>query len=176
MRRPSFLPPSLTVLATLPPAPDWRAADPEQLRRALAESEVATTAAAPGIGQYLQDLYAALAAWILELLTRWLPAASDLPRAIGLWGARILVALVGLVLVVAVVRALRRRAPRRRPAPVAVDLPPPDVPRATTPEAWERELETEWFTLKDEAGRVIPVPPGQVWVSLVSNSTGLTWE
>jgi hypothetical protein len=41
---------------------------------------------------------------------------------------------------------------------------------------WEREEETEWFTLRDEAGNIIPVPPGKVWVSLVSNSTGLTWE
>jgi hypothetical protein len=26
-----------------------------------------------------------------------------------------------------------------------------------------------WFTLKDAAGSVIPVPPGKVWISLVPN-------
>ncbi len=32
---------------------------------------------------------------------------------------------------------------------------------------WERESESEWFILKDEAGDVIPVPPGKIWISLV---------
>jgi hypothetical protein len=34
---------------------------------------------------------------------------------------------------------------------------------------WERESISEWFTLIDEAGNVIPVPPGKVWISLVPN-------
>jgi hypothetical protein len=34
---------------------------------------------------------------------------------------------------------------------------------------WERESDDVWFTLKDAAGSVIPVPPGKVWISLVPN-------
>lgn len=39
---------------------------------------------------------------------------------------------------------------------------------------WERDDETKWFTLTDTGGNVIPVPPGQSWVSLVPQSRGLT--
>lgn len=42
--------------------------------------------------------------------------------------------------------------------------------------AWEREEETEWFTLTDADGNVIAVPPGQVWISLLPNDSGLTYE
>lgn len=41
---------------------------------------------------------------------------------------------------------------------------------------WERESEREWFTLTDADGEIIPVPPGQVWISLVPASRGLTYE
>jgi hypothetical protein len=34
---------------------------------------------------------------------------------------------------------------------------------------WERESDDVWFTLKDDAGNVIPVPAGQIWISLVPN-------
>jgi hypothetical protein len=39
---------------------------------------------------------------------------------------------------------------------------------------WEREAETDWFTLTDESGTVIAVPPGQSWVSMVPAHRGLT--
>ncbi len=39
---------------------------------------------------------------------------------------------------------------------------------------WEREEMTDWFTLTDEDGNVIAVPPGQAWVSLVPSGSGLT--
>ena len=39
---------------------------------------------------------------------------------------------------------------------------------------WERESETDWYTLTDENGDTIPVPSGQVWVSLVPAHRGLT--
>jgi hypothetical protein len=39
---------------------------------------------------------------------------------------------------------------------------------------WERENETDWFTLSDADGNVMSVPPGQSWVSLVPQSRGLT--
>ena len=39
---------------------------------------------------------------------------------------------------------------------------------------WERESETEWFTITDTDGNIIPVPPGKIWVSLVPASRGLT--
>jgi Protein of unknown function (DUF3048) N-terminal domain/Protein of unknown function (DUF3048) C-terminal domain len=39
---------------------------------------------------------------------------------------------------------------------------------------WERETETEWFTLTDANGETIPVPPGKIWVSLVPSTGGLT--
>jgi hypothetical protein len=39
---------------------------------------------------------------------------------------------------------------------------------------WEREEMTDWFTLTDEDGNVIAVPPGQVWLSLVPSGSGLT--
>ncbi len=41
---------------------------------------------------------------------------------------------------------------------------------------WERPTEKDWFTLTDSSGNVIPVPPGQVWISLVPASRGLTVE
>lgn len=41
---------------------------------------------------------------------------------------------------------------------------------------WERETETEWFTLRSEDGEIIDVPPGQSWVSLVPDSSGLTFS
>ncbi len=41
---------------------------------------------------------------------------------------------------------------------------------------WEREAETDWFTLTDDNGEIIMVPPGQVWVSLVPDRRGLTWR
>ena len=41
---------------------------------------------------------------------------------------------------------------------------------------WERETETEWYTLTDADGNIIAVPPGQVWISLVPDTGGLTYE
>lgn len=37
---------------------------------------------------------------------------------------------------------------------------------------WEREAETDWFTITDESGNIIPVPPGQIWLSLIPGTTG----
>ncbi|MEX1037532.1 MAG: DUF3048 domain-containing protein [Acidimicrobiia bacterium] len=39
---------------------------------------------------------------------------------------------------------------------------------------WERETESDWFTLTDSSGNVIPVPPGKIWISLVPGSSGVT--
>ncbi len=39
---------------------------------------------------------------------------------------------------------------------------------------WDRPTEQEWFTLTDDSGNEIPVPAGQVWISLVPNG-GLTF-
>lgn len=44
------------------------------------------------------------------------------------------------------------------------------------PGTWERETEEEWFTLTDLDGNPIQVPPGQVWISLVPTTRGLTYE
>lgn len=41
---------------------------------------------------------------------------------------------------------------------------------------WERESETEWFTLLDQDGEIIAVPPGKVWLSLVPSHSGLSFE
>lgn len=41
---------------------------------------------------------------------------------------------------------------------------------------WERDSESEWFTLKDVNGEQLLVPPGQVWVSLVPAQLGLTYR
>jgi len=41
---------------------------------------------------------------------------------------------------------------------------------------WERETEQDWYTLTDADGNNIAVPPGQVWVSLVPDTGGLTYE
>lgn len=41
---------------------------------------------------------------------------------------------------------------------------------------WEREVETEWFKLTDANGETLLVPPGKVWVSLVPDHLGLTFE
>lgn len=38
---------------------------------------------------------------------------------------------------------------------------------------WEREELTDWFTLTDADGKVIEVPAGKIWVSLVPASRGL---
>ena len=39
---------------------------------------------------------------------------------------------------------------------------------------WERESETEWFTLRTDSGDVMNVPPGQSWVSIVPSTRGLS--
>ena len=41
---------------------------------------------------------------------------------------------------------------------------------------WEREEETDWFTLRTDDGAIIPVPPGKIWLSLVPDHTGLSFE
>jgi hypothetical protein len=41
---------------------------------------------------------------------------------------------------------------------------------------WTRENETEWYTLTDAEGNTIAVPPGQVWISLVPDTGGLSYE
>jgi hypothetical protein len=39
---------------------------------------------------------------------------------------------------------------------------------------WERENETDWFTLRTESGEIMNVPPGRPWVSIVPSSRGLS--
>lgn len=39
---------------------------------------------------------------------------------------------------------------------------------------WERETETDWFTITDEAGNVVPIPAGKIWISLVPGNNGVT--
>jgi hypothetical protein len=39
---------------------------------------------------------------------------------------------------------------------------------------WERESETDWFTLRSESGELMNVPPGQAWVSIVPSNRGLS--
>lgn len=41
---------------------------------------------------------------------------------------------------------------------------------------WQRDEITEWFTLTDGDGEIILVPPGQVWISLIPDTSGLTYE
>jgi Protein of unknown function (DUF3048) N-terminal domain/Protein of unknown function (DUF3048) C-terminal domain len=41
---------------------------------------------------------------------------------------------------------------------------------------WQRDDIDEWFTLADNDGEQILVPPGQVWISLVPNSAGILIE
>lgn len=39
---------------------------------------------------------------------------------------------------------------------------------------WERESETDWFTLRTETGAIMNVPPGQSWVSIMPSNRGLS--
>lgn len=39
---------------------------------------------------------------------------------------------------------------------------------------WEREAETDWFTLRTESGEIMNVPAGQAWVSIVPSTRGLS--
>ena len=41
---------------------------------------------------------------------------------------------------------------------------------------WQRDDIDEWFTLEDNDGAPIEVPPGQVWISLIPNTTGIVIE
>ena len=41
---------------------------------------------------------------------------------------------------------------------------------------WQRDDITQWFTLEDNDGEPILVPPGQIWISLVPNSAGIVIE
>ncbi len=41
---------------------------------------------------------------------------------------------------------------------------------------WSRSSESSWFVLTDDHGEIIVVPPGRVWVSLVPDETGLTFD
>lgn len=38
---------------------------------------------------------------------------------------------------------------------------------------WERETESDWFTLTDANGATMRVPPGKSWISLVPDHTGM---
>ena len=39
---------------------------------------------------------------------------------------------------------------------------------------WERETESDWFTITDASGAVVPIPPGKIWISLIPGSGGVT--
>ncbi|HET9259501.1 MAG TPA: DUF3048 domain-containing protein [Acidimicrobiia bacterium] len=39
---------------------------------------------------------------------------------------------------------------------------------------WERETETDWFTLRTESGDIMNVPPGRSWVSIVPSNLGIS--
>jgi hypothetical protein len=41
---------------------------------------------------------------------------------------------------------------------------------------WQRDDIDQWFTLEDNDGETIQVPPGQVWISLIPNTTGIVME
>jgi hypothetical protein len=41
---------------------------------------------------------------------------------------------------------------------------------------WSRETEAEWYTLSDADGNTIAIPPGQIWISLVPDTGGLSYE
>ena len=41
---------------------------------------------------------------------------------------------------------------------------------------WQRDDITQWFTLEDNDGNPILVPPGKIWISLVPNSSGIVIE
>ena len=41
---------------------------------------------------------------------------------------------------------------------------------------WDRPDESEWFTLPDTNGEILPVPPGKVWVSIVPANQSITVE
>ena len=34
---------------------------------------------------------------------------------------------------------------------------------------WSRETDTEWFSIQDENGSDLKVPPGRIWVTLARN-------
>ncbi len=39
---------------------------------------------------------------------------------------------------------------------------------------WDRATETDWFTITDASGAVVPIPPGKIWISLIPGSDGVT--
>ena len=41
---------------------------------------------------------------------------------------------------------------------------------------WQRDDIDQWFILEDNDGETIQVPPGQVWISLIPNTTGIVME
>jgi hypothetical protein len=41
---------------------------------------------------------------------------------------------------------------------------------------WTREADTDMFTLTNEDGTAMVIPPGRLWISLIPNTESVTWE
>ena len=127
-------------MASKLPPPAWADADPEALRRALAEARAGSELPGPGAFDYIADLARWLRERIFGALERvaWagLPTFERILIFMALGGA-LLAALA--VLAVAVRQWRRRRA--KRQAPVAVPLPA--APTLPTGDAgwWQREVQ-----------------------------------
>ncbi len=129
------------MASTLPP-PAWVDADPEALRRALAEAKADAKLPGPGFVEYLADL----ARWLLELVSGafelvapW--SGRPIAERIAIYAALAAAALAALVVLVVAVRRWRAQRTRREAPAAAVPLP--SAPAAPSGDAtwWLRELQ-----------------------------------
>ena len=129
------------MASTLPPPP-WVDADPEALRRALAEAKAAGKLPGPGFFEYVADLARWLLARIYGALERVLPwSGQPFVERIAIYAAFAAALLAALVAMVVAWRGWRARRVRREAPATAV--PMPSAPAAPSGDAgwWQGELQ-----------------------------------
>ena len=90
------------------PYPEPSPADAEQLRQVVEEHRVETSTPSPGITLYLSDAMIAILFRIGEFIDRFMPELGVFNTAITWVGARLIILLAGLVLLLVLVQILRR--------------------------------------------------------------------
>jgi len=128
-------------MATTVPPPAWLEADPEALRRALAEAKADSELPGPGMFDYAVDLARALRDWIFGALERvpWagLPTFERIALFTALGGS----ALAVVIVLWAVVRRWRKRRAARQTTAEVVPVPAAAEPPSGDASWWQRELQ-----------------------------------
>ncbi|HEV8242002.1 MAG TPA: hypothetical protein VGS57_21735 [Thermoanaerobaculia bacterium] len=130
------------MVSRLPPPPAWVDADPEALRRALAEAKAASKLPEPGTLDYLADWIRWLQHALFGALERVAPwAGLPIVERVAIYAA--LGAALLAAFLVAVIAARRWRKRRALHEPAASTLPLPAAPTLPAGDAgwWQGELQ-----------------------------------